>query len=167
MGELKNIPTKAYVVDSKDAPFVLRDVILDGAQENELLVEIKYTGICHTVGKTARLEGVRVSNAVNRISLSNMVECLSVASPPCSVTKELASCAKLDRERHSLPGTPSYCHFTRVESANNAWMDSAAAARTLQTSTSSAQHAGLQAQSHQSRSPMAILCMDNFLGSHL
>lgn len=54
MSELKNIPTKAYVVDSKDAPFVLRDVILDGTQENELLVEIKYTGICHTAGAIGR-----------------------------------------------------------------------------------------------------------------
>ncbi|OJJ05103.1 hypothetical protein ASPVEDRAFT_74525 [Aspergillus versicolor CBS 583.65] len=42
------IPTKAYVVDRKGAPFVLRDVVLDALQPDELLVEMKYTGLCHT-----------------------------------------------------------------------------------------------------------------------
>lgn len=45
----RNIHTKAYVVESKGSPFVLRDVVLDGVQPNEVLVEIRYTGICHTV----------------------------------------------------------------------------------------------------------------------
>lgn len=49
MVEPKNISTKAYVVESKGSPFVLRDVILDEVQPNEVLVEIKYTGLCHTV----------------------------------------------------------------------------------------------------------------------
>ena len=49
MTQLRNIPTKAYVVDAKGAPFMLRDVILDEVREHEVLVEIKYTGICHTV----------------------------------------------------------------------------------------------------------------------
>ncbi|KAE8379697.1 chaperonin 10-like protein [Aspergillus bertholletiae] len=46
----KNAPitTKAYVVEEKGAPFVLRDVILDQVQPSEVLVEIKYTGLCHT-----------------------------------------------------------------------------------------------------------------------
>ncbi|KAH6605524.1 hypothetical protein Trco_004677 [Trichoderma cornu-damae] len=43
-----NIRTKAYVVESKGSPFVLRDVVLDEVQPNEVLVEIQYTGICHT-----------------------------------------------------------------------------------------------------------------------
>jgi hypothetical protein len=41
---------KAYVVDSQGAPFVLRDVLLDSLQPSEVLVEIKFTGLCHTVG---------------------------------------------------------------------------------------------------------------------
>lgn len=45
----KNIHTQAYVVQSKDAPFELHDVILDEIRPNEVLVEMKYTGICHTV----------------------------------------------------------------------------------------------------------------------
>ncbi|EED20608.1 alcohol dehydrogenase, putative [Talaromyces stipitatus ATCC 10500] len=42
------IDTLAYVVESKDAPFVLRTVVLDDLQPSEVLVEIKYTGLCHT-----------------------------------------------------------------------------------------------------------------------
>ena len=45
----KNIHTQAYVVEAKGAPFKLQDVILDEIQPNEVLVEMKYTGICHTV----------------------------------------------------------------------------------------------------------------------
>ncbi|KAK7756203.1 hypothetical protein SLS62_001796 [Diatrype stigma] len=44
----KNIQTKAYVVARQGDPFVLRDIILDEVQPEELLVEIKYTGLCHT-----------------------------------------------------------------------------------------------------------------------
>jgi len=45
----RNIPTKALVVEKPGAPFVLQDVVLDEVRPNELLVEIKYAGICHTV----------------------------------------------------------------------------------------------------------------------
>lgn len=51
MSSFTNIQTKAYVVDAKGAPFILRDVILDQVHNNELLVEIKYTGLCHTVSR--------------------------------------------------------------------------------------------------------------------
>lgn len=54
MPNYKNISTKAYVVTSEGSPFVLQDVILDGVQETEVLVEIKYTGICHTVSDTGK-----------------------------------------------------------------------------------------------------------------
>jgi Zn-dependent alcohol dehydrogenase len=43
------IPTKAFVVDAPGSPFILRDVILDEVRSNEVLVEMKYTGLCHTV----------------------------------------------------------------------------------------------------------------------
>ena len=45
----KNIPTKALVVESPKQPFVLRDVVLDEVRPDEVLVEMKYTGLCHTV----------------------------------------------------------------------------------------------------------------------
>ncbi|RFU75754.1 polyketide synthase, enoylreductase [Trichoderma arundinaceum] len=48
MHDIKGIPTKAYVVESKDAPFILQDVVLDEIQSHEILVEILYTGLCHT-----------------------------------------------------------------------------------------------------------------------
>ncbi|KAL2211549.1 putative aryl-alcohol dehydrogenase [Sarocladium strictum] len=40
--------TQAYVLEKVDAPFILRDVILDTVRDDEVLVEIKYTGLCHT-----------------------------------------------------------------------------------------------------------------------
>ncbi|KAL5343982.1 hypothetical protein BJX70DRAFT_393403 [Aspergillus crustosus] len=42
------ISTTAYVVDKLGAPFTLREVLLDALQPNEVLVEMKYTGLCHT-----------------------------------------------------------------------------------------------------------------------
>ncbi|KAI1917344.1 hypothetical protein LOZ65_005113 [Ophidiomyces ophidiicola] len=42
------IVSKAYVVDAKGTPFALKDVVLDSLQSDEVLVELKYTGICHT-----------------------------------------------------------------------------------------------------------------------
>ncbi|CAI7648056.1 unnamed protein product [Penicillium pancosmium] len=48
MPKYENIQAKAYVVSSQGSPFVLQDVTLDGVQESEVLVEIKYTGLCHT-----------------------------------------------------------------------------------------------------------------------
>lgn len=41
--------TRAYVLEKPNAPFVLRDVVLDELQPTEVLVEMKYTGLCHTV----------------------------------------------------------------------------------------------------------------------
>ncbi|OAA52998.1 Alcohol dehydrogenase superfamily, zinc-type [Cordyceps fumosorosea ARSEF 2679] len=48
MGELKQLQTHAYVVDKLGAPFVLRDVVLDEVRDDEVLIEMKYTGLCHT-----------------------------------------------------------------------------------------------------------------------
>ncbi|CAM1506019.1 Fc.00g056600.m01.CDS01 [Cosmosporella sp. VM-42] len=48
MNEPEIISTKAYVLSERGGPFVLTDVILDEVQLNEVLVEIKYTGLCHT-----------------------------------------------------------------------------------------------------------------------
>ncbi|KAL4875752.1 hypothetical protein BJY04DRAFT_232227 [Aspergillus karnatakaensis] len=42
------ISTLAYVVDTIGAPFTLRRVVLDDLQLNEVLVEMQYTGLCHT-----------------------------------------------------------------------------------------------------------------------
>ena len=51
---VKNIPTKALVVESQGAAFELKSVILDEVRENEVLIEMKYTGVCHTVSKVSR-----------------------------------------------------------------------------------------------------------------
>ncbi|KAH8705905.1 putative alcohol dehydrogenase [Talaromyces proteolyticus] len=44
----KNIPTRALVVEKPHGPFVLQDIILDEVRDDEVLVEIKYSGLCHT-----------------------------------------------------------------------------------------------------------------------
>ncbi|OQE43041.1 hypothetical protein PENCOP_c003G06260 [Penicillium coprophilum] len=44
----KQILTTAFVVEKPGAPFVLQDVVLDEVRANEVLVEMKYTGLCHT-----------------------------------------------------------------------------------------------------------------------
>lgn len=43
-----NIKTPAYVVHDAKQDFKLEEVILDQPQDDELLVEMKYSGICHT-----------------------------------------------------------------------------------------------------------------------
>jgi Zn-dependent alcohol dehydrogenase len=43
-----NIHTKALVVTAPGDGFVVQDVVLDEVRANELLVEIKYAGLCHT-----------------------------------------------------------------------------------------------------------------------
>ncbi|KAL4908532.1 hypothetical protein BDW74DRAFT_175214 [Aspergillus multicolor] len=43
-----SITTKAYVVEEKGGPFILKDVVLDNLEPDEILVEMKYTGLCHT-----------------------------------------------------------------------------------------------------------------------
>lgn len=45
----RNIRTTALVVSSVGAAFQLRDVVLDEVRDHEALVEMLYTGICHTV----------------------------------------------------------------------------------------------------------------------
>jgi hypothetical protein len=49
MSDTEQITTKAYVVAERGGPFELRDVMLDKLHPTEVLVEIKYTGLCHTV----------------------------------------------------------------------------------------------------------------------
>lgn len=44
--DLKDIKTVALVVKEPKADFELQDVILDEIRENEVLVEMKYSGIC-------------------------------------------------------------------------------------------------------------------------
>ncbi|OQV09147.1 Alcohol dehydrogenase GroES-like domain-containing protein [Cladophialophora immunda] len=44
----QSIRTKALVVEEANAPFKLMDVILDEVRDDELLIEMKYSGVCHT-----------------------------------------------------------------------------------------------------------------------
>jgi Zn-dependent alcohol dehydrogenase len=48
MAEVKDIETLAYVVHDAKEPFKLETVVLDELRDNEVLVDIEYSGICHT-----------------------------------------------------------------------------------------------------------------------
>lgn len=72
----KQIPTKAFVVEEPGAPFILQDVVLDEVRANEVLVEMKYTGLCHTVcarahrhpsaGSTHNVDNIMLTQYINR-----------------------------------------------------------------------------------------------------
>lgn len=103
----KKIPTKAFVVESPGAPFVLKDVVLDEVRPQEVLVEMKYTGLCHTVWNQKLKNTPQISNLCGglekevdlqdlfRIWLFNKVRFHSVNSPLYSAMKELELSAEL------------------------------------------------------------------------
>lgn len=47
--QTKDIETLAYVVHNPKEDFVLEDVVLDEMRDDEVLVDMKFSGICHTV----------------------------------------------------------------------------------------------------------------------
>lgn len=47
--QTKDIETIAYVVHNPKEDFVLEDVVLDEMRDDEVLVDMKFSGICHTV----------------------------------------------------------------------------------------------------------------------
>ena len=49
MATTTNIETEAFVVDKPNAPFKLTPIIIDEMRDDEYLIEMKYSGICHTV----------------------------------------------------------------------------------------------------------------------
>lgn len=53
MGDVQteNIETIAYVVHNPKEDFKLEKIVLDKLQDDELLVDMKYSGICHTVSQ--------------------------------------------------------------------------------------------------------------------
>lgn len=82
---LTNIETEAFVVTEPKAPFKLTPISLDEVRGNEILVEMKYSGICHTVspppfqlGGESLLFDLFTDLAQHRISLSNR-DCCSIS----------------------------------------------------------------------------------------
>ena len=51
----KNIETIGYVVHGPKEEFKLEELVLDEMQDDELLVDMKYSGICHTVRQPLRI----------------------------------------------------------------------------------------------------------------
>lgn len=54
-----NIETEAYVVSKPGDAFKLQSIVLDEVRGNEVLVEMKYSGICQTVsmGRVCEVDG--------------------------------------------------------------------------------------------------------------
>ena len=46
---IKDYETVALVVQNAGDDFQMTDIILDEVRDDEVLVEMKYTGLCHTV----------------------------------------------------------------------------------------------------------------------
>lgn len=67
----KQIPTTAFVVEKPGAPFVLQDVVLDEVRASEVLVEMKYTGLCHTVCIIHSAMNFLQINETNKIPLGH------------------------------------------------------------------------------------------------
>jgi hypothetical protein len=55
MANSTNIHTEALVVQEPGGEFVMKPVILDEVRSDEVLVEMQYSGICHTVSHSHRL----------------------------------------------------------------------------------------------------------------
>lgn len=54
------LETIAYVVHDAKEDFKLEDIVLDEMQDDELLVDMKYSGICHTVSPLPRAPNTNV-----------------------------------------------------------------------------------------------------------
>ena len=52
----KDFETVALVVDEPGKDFKLQEIILDEVRDDEFLIEMKYTGICHTVSVVELIE---------------------------------------------------------------------------------------------------------------
>lgn len=51
---MTNIETEALVVDGPKGDFKMVPIILDEVRGNEVLVEMKYSGICHSVSRAPK-----------------------------------------------------------------------------------------------------------------
>lgn len=69
MATALDILTEALVVDSVGADFKLTPIILSDMNDDEVLVEIKFSGICHTVRKSLAARAARPANKRNHAAL--------------------------------------------------------------------------------------------------
>lgn len=68
MATTLDIPTEALVVESVGADFKMTPIILADMNDDEVLVEIKFSGICHTVSKSLPAHGARPTNKCNHFA---------------------------------------------------------------------------------------------------
>jgi hypothetical protein len=73
MAATTNIETEAFVVEEPNAPFKLTPIILDEMRDDEFLIEMKYSGICHTVRTTWPQRPHRSPSTSNRSSSGKLI----------------------------------------------------------------------------------------------
>ena len=87
--QTKDIETIAYVVHNPKEAFVLEDVVLDEMRDDEVLVDMKFSGICHTVSRACHTRSFCSLNPSARTSCSNKEKSKSASIRQFSVTKVL------------------------------------------------------------------------------
>jgi hypothetical protein len=73
MAATTNIETEAFVAQEPNAPFKLTRIILDEMRDDEFLIEMKYSGICHTVRTTWPQRPHRSPSTSNRSSSGKLI----------------------------------------------------------------------------------------------
>ncbi|EXF84874.1 AreB protein [Colletotrichum fioriniae PJ7] len=130
---LKNIETEAYVVDKLNADFELVPIILDEIRPNEVLVEMKYSGVCHTdivtqqgglpfvefpaifghegagvvrdIGRDVKIKDLAIGDAV-LLSFNHCGSCKTCTSGHCALCPE-SSMININSVRVSDRSTPA------------------------------------------------------------
>lgn len=99
----KQIPTTAFVVEKPGAPFKLQEVVLDEVRSNEVLVEMKYTGLCHTVSTSHSDQHRPRSTSIRHTNTTKPL--LTIISGYCRSarrhsSRRLPSCPRARRRRN-------------------------------------------------------------------
>jgi hypothetical protein len=68
---VKHVETTAYVVEGVGQAFELRDIILDEVRDDELMIEWKFSGVCHTVRQTPSDASQHDELSISRTSSAN------------------------------------------------------------------------------------------------
>ena len=114
------LKTEALVVQEPKAKFTLTAITLDEVRADEVLVEMRYSGICHTVNRLHFLG--YCPTKVHRTSCHNKAFSHLSNSPQYSVTKALASSARwaqMLQTSHWRSGITSYFHLQSVTNVRN------------------------------------------------
>ncbi|GKT44984.1 aryl-alcohol dehydrogenase [Colletotrichum spaethianum] len=132
-GDVKNVETEAYVVEHVKADFKLVPIILDEVRPDELLIEMKYSGVCHTdivtqqgglpfvefpaifghegagivrdIGRDVKIKDLQIGDAV-LLSMNSCGTCKTCKSGHCALCPD-SSIININSVRTSDRSTPA------------------------------------------------------------